>query len=238
MESEREKQKGAILAPMDGGTVSLDKVPDAVFSERILGDGCAIQPLDGRVYSPVDGTVSSVADARHAYGFLSEDGTEVLVHVGLETVSLEGKGFRVYVKEGDRVKRGQLVAEVDLALLKEKGLSSLTPVLICNVPAGSKVTVLGDNVRGGKDELLALERGDETSFAPSHQAEKSGTGDAPKRKKRFLNFDFLQKLGKVLIVVIAVMPAAGLAISICAVLAAVIGALIFPVEGKEDEQNG
>lgn len=229
MESERNKQKRRIIAPMDGKTVPLEQVPDTVFSDKVLGDGCAIFPSDGRIYSPVDGEVTSVADAGHAYGFLSSDGVEVLVHVGLETVSLGGKGFHVYAKVGSRVKRGELVAEVDLKLLEEKGLSPLTPVLICNASEGEMVGVLGESdrcesVRGGKDELLTL-----SPTEASAEAAVSSASGRKKKEKRGKGFDFLQKLGKVLIVVIAVMPAAGLAISLgklVAMLGADIGLLV------------
>ena len=82
MKSKQNKTKQAVLSPMRGRVIPLDEVPDSVFSDRILGDGCAVCPEDGKVYSPVDGTVTSVADSRHAYGFLSDDGQDVLVHVG------------------------------------------------------------------------------------------------------------------------------------------------------------
>ena len=103
MKSERANEKGTVRAPLKGRVVPLGEVPDPVFSDKILGDGCALLPEDGKIYSPVDGKVSSVAEAKHAYGFSAEDGTEVLVHVGLETVSLGGEGFTVHVKEGDPV---------------------------------------------------------------------------------------------------------------------------------------
>ncbi|MBQ8331960.1 MAG: PTS transporter subunit EIIC [Clostridia bacterium] len=211
---------------MDGKTVPLEQVPDTVFSDRILGDGCAILPSDGKIYSPVDGEITSVADAKHAYGFLSEDGMEVLVHVGLETVSLEGKGFRTYVKVGSRVKRGELIAEVDLKLLAERGISPMTPVLICNAPEGTKISVLAETVRGGKDGLLEICGHGETEVA---RTPDRGKKQKKERKERGAGFDFLQKLGKVLIVVIAVMPAAGLAISLgklVAMLGADVGALV------------
>lgn len=198
MKAEKQKKQKPILAPLDGRVIGLDEVSDPVFSDRILGEGCAILPTSGKVYSPVDGVVSSVADAKHAYGFLSDDGREILVHIGLETVSLGGEGFISLVRVGDRVRAGQLVAEVDLALLEKKKLSTVTPVLVCNAPEDVRVAVQGEIARAGKSALLLCER---------------VSKDSPK-KKRGINFDFLQKLGKVLMVVIAVMPAAGLAISL------------------------
>ena len=115
-----------VFAPMTGETVALEQVPDAVFSEKVLGDGLGLIPTDGKVYSPVDGEVASVAETLHAYGFSSDDGLEVLVHVGLDTVALKGEGFTSHVKVGDRVRVGDLVAEVDLDLLKSKGINTVT----------------------------------------------------------------------------------------------------------------
>lgn len=126
----KEMLKG-VYAPLNGKVVSLDEVPDPVFSGRVLGEGCAIIPTDGKIYSPVNGEVSSVAETLHAYGFTSEDDLEVLIHFGLETVGLKGEGFVAHVKEGDKVKVGDLIAEVDMNLLHEKELNTITPVLIC-----------------------------------------------------------------------------------------------------------
>ena len=125
------KDEIRILSPLSGRAVSLDEVPDPVFSDRVLGDGCAVIPTDGRIYSPVNGVVTSVAETGHAYGFLAEDGAEVLVHFGLETVALKGSGFTLHIKEGDRVKAGDLIAEADIQLLRESGAQLITPVLVC-----------------------------------------------------------------------------------------------------------
>lgn len=110
MSSEKEKSPSVVYAPLTGKAVLLDQVPDPVFSGKVLGDGIAIIPEDGRIVSPVDGQIESVAETGHAYGFSTEDGLELLVHVGLETVSLKGECFKVHVKEGDQVKKGDLVA--------------------------------------------------------------------------------------------------------------------------------
>jgi glucose-specific phosphotransferase system IIA component len=88
-----------ISAPVSGKIISLDNVPDTMFSDRILGDGIAIIPLDGKFVSPVNGEVTSVADSYHAYTFLTDDGLNILVHIGLETVSLKGEGFKPLVKK-------------------------------------------------------------------------------------------------------------------------------------------
>ncbi len=192
-----------IASPLRGTAVSLEQVPDPVFSERVLGDGCAVIPEDGKIYSPVDGVISSIADTNHAYGFSGDNGLEVLVHFGLETVALKGEGFTAHVKVGDRVKAGDLVAEADLALLTSRGINPITPVLICDGADAMDMEIhLGETEPSGMP-LITL-----TPQSLSVQEEPE-----PERKRTF-GFDSLQKLGKVLMAVIAVMPAAGLMISI------------------------
>jgi len=200
-----------IHSPLNGTVAALDSVPDPVFSEKVLGDGCAVLPTDGKIYSPVDGEISSIAETNHAYGFSADDGLEILVHFGLETVALKGEGFKPLVAVGDKVKKGDLVAEVDIALLKEKGINLITPVLVCDGADDLEMHVTSGSVKAG-DVLLSFGDAAEEPKqpeAPASEPEKS----AQKQKKGF-NFDFLQKLGKVLMTVIAVMPAAGLMISL------------------------
>ncbi|MBR6618536.1 MAG: PTS transporter subunit EIIC [Oscillospiraceae bacterium] len=196
-----------ILSPLDGRAVPLAEVPDPVFAEKVLGDGCAVIPTDGSIYSPVDGEITSVAETLHAYGIASDDGAEILVHVGLDTVKLQGRGFTSHVKVGDRVKKGDLIAEVDLALLLAEEINTMTPVLVYDGADGLDLQVQLGTVRHG-DSLLQL--GKAAEMPQEHTADAPGQGN----QKFRINFDLLQKLGKVLMVVIAVMPAAGLMISI------------------------
>ena len=200
-----------ICSPLNGKAVSLDSVPDPVFSDRVLGDGCAVIPSDGKIYSPVNGEISSIAETNHAYGFSSDDGLEVLVHFGLETVALKGNGFTPHVAVGDKVKIGDLVAEVDVELLKSKNINLITPVIVCDGADDLEMQVSDGTVKAG-DKLIAFaeEKEAETATEPAEEPVKK---EEPKKKKGF-NFDFLQKLGKVLMTVIAVMPAAGLMISL------------------------
>ncbi|MGN0609556.1 MAG: PTS transporter subunit IIBC [Oscillospiraceae bacterium] len=200
-----------ILSPVNGKAVPLDSVPDPVFADKVLGDGCGVIPSDGKIYSPVDGTVSSIADTKHAYGFTTDGGVDVLVHFGLETVSLHGEGFTSHVKEGDKVTAGQLVAEVDIELLKSKKLNTVTPVLICSGGEGLEITASLGEVKAGESVLLTLHKENEAAEDAPHKPKRQ---DKKEKRRLGLNFDFLQKLGKVLMVVIAVMPAAGLMISI------------------------
>ena len=100
-------KKTELLAPMTGRVIPLEKVPDAVFSQKTLGEGAAIMPEDGLVTAPCDGTIAYVPDTKHAIALTSTKGVEVLIHVGIDTVSLQGEGFDALVKEGDSVSRGQ-----------------------------------------------------------------------------------------------------------------------------------
>ena len=233
-ENESKKVPEVILAPLTGKAVPLSEVPDPVFSDKVLGDGVAIIPADGKIVSPVDGEISTVAETGHAYGFTSEGGQEILVHVGLETVSLNGECFKVYGKAGDKVKKGDLVAEVDLGYLKEKDINPITPVLLCSDTEGKELQYGEGEVEAGKSTVLTLAsnadnaRDESAESAETEKAEAGSTetdntskeniekteSEKNGKKKLNFNFDFLQKLGKVLMTVIAVMPAAGLMISL------------------------
>ncbi len=228
-----------IVSPVNGTAVLLEQVPDVVFADKILGDGMAVIPADGKFVSPVDGEVTSVADSLHAIGFQTEDGLDVLMHIGLDTVKLEGEGFTVSVKEGDKVKKGDAVAEVDLQFLSEKNLNPITPIIICDglddrtllyaegvMEAGKTIvcSVEAEDVTGVNDEkdVTAETISNEDSIItkvedeiPKKEATDEETKANQSSKKKFkINFDLLQKLGKVLMAVIAVMPAAGLMISL------------------------
>ncbi|MBE6850700.1 MAG: PTS IIBC subunit [Ruminococcus sp.] len=208
------KQIIRIASPLNGSAVPLEQVPDPVFAEKVLGDGCAVIPTDGNIYSPVDGEITSVAETAHAFGFASDDGVEVLVHFGLETVTLKGRGFTSHVKVGDRVKTGDLIAQVDMELLQAKGINPMTPVLIYDGAEGMDMQVHLGEVKQGESILMTL--GDAQPAPVQNESAPLETRPAPGQEKRkfSINFDLLQKLGKVLMVVIAVMPAAGLMISI------------------------
>lgn len=204
----------SILSPLNGTAVPLDQVPDPVFSQKIIGDGIAIRPSDGRIVSPVDGEVASVADTLHAYGLRTPDGLEVLVHFGLETVSLKGECFQCHVKVGDQVKAGDLLAQADMEALKEKQVDTITPVLICGGMAGRTMDQHTGPVTAGATPILHILENCEAEKAPEPKLKPQAPA-APKKKRSLpINFDLLQKLGKVLMTVIAVMPAAGLMISI------------------------
>ena len=203
-----------ILAPMSGQTVPLDQVPDEVFSQKVLGDGLAIIPQEGKIYSPVDGEISSVAETKHAYGFTSADGLEILVHFGLETVALKGQGFTPHVQEGDKVKAGDLVAEVDMELLKSKEINPITPVLVCDGADGMAMETASGQVKRGEAVITLTPEAAPAASSEPAKSELAKSEPVDTGKRLGVNFDFLQKLGKVLMTVIAVMPAAGLMLSV------------------------
>ena len=202
---ETAQERIQILAPAAGRAVPLEEVPDPVFSQKIIGDGIAVIPEDGRIVSPVTGEVVSVADTLHAYGFRTEEGLEILIHIGLETVALRGACFKALVKVGDKVQAGDPIAEVDLRFLEEKGISPITPILLCGGMEGKRLLYHEGACRAGESAVLTV--------LPAAQ-EPDGAGERSGEKKPSVNFDLLQKLGKVLMTVIAVMPAAGLMISL------------------------
>lgn len=121
-----------IYAPMAGQAVDISEVPDPTFSSGMMGNGIAIQPTDGKVCSPVNGTVDMMFDTGHAVSLVSDAGAEILIHVGLETVGLNGAPFTIKVKSGDKVKKGHVLMIADLDAIKAAGLPTITPVLICN----------------------------------------------------------------------------------------------------------
>ena len=203
-----------ILSPMTGEAVGLGEVPDPVFSQKIVGDGMAVIPSEGKLLSPVDGEIISVADTKHAYGLRTAEGLELLIHVGLETVHLNGECFQVFVKPGDKVKAGDLLAEVDMAYLKERGINPITPVLVCGGFQGQQLNAAAGPVQAGKTVLMELSEVTEATADNTEKAPVGADGKSDKKPHPNFNFDFLQKLGKVLMTVIAVMPAAGLMISL------------------------
>lgn len=122
----------SVTRPAQGRLVTLDEVPDPMFAARSLGDGFAVEPVDGVFASPVDGELIVVAETGHAFGVRADSGAELLVHVGIDTVALGGEGFTVLRAVGDRVAAGDPVVEVDLDVVAPRVPSMLTPVVVTN----------------------------------------------------------------------------------------------------------
>ena len=126
------KPMNEFYAPVAGNAVPVSQVPDPTFAEELLGKGIAIEPTEGKVYAPCDATVDMMFDTGHAVSLIADFGAEVLIHVGLETVSLGGKHFTIHAKNGDKVKKGDLLMEFDLEAIKAEGFNTITPMLVCN----------------------------------------------------------------------------------------------------------
>ncbi len=124
---------GEIVSPLMGKAIALSDVPDETFAAGVLGEGAAVEPSDGKVIAPADGVVSSLFDTNHAIGLTLDGGAEVLIHVGINTVELNGEGFTAHVKEGDRITKGQTLITFDKAAIEAKGYNTVTPVIVSNV---------------------------------------------------------------------------------------------------------
>jgi len=123
---------GILYAPVPGEVITLAEVEDDAFSSGVLGPGLAIIPSAGEVYAPCGGTLTTLPSSGHAVGITTPNGAEILIHVGMDTVSLKGEGFTPVVKEGKQVEKGQLLLRFDMDFIKSKGLSTVTPVVIAN----------------------------------------------------------------------------------------------------------
>lgn len=148
-------QRHEIKAAADGEVIPVSDVPDEVFAGGALGQGVAVIVTDGMVYAPVDGEIFTVADTLHAYGIATEDGLELLVHIGINTVELGGEGFTAKVKVGDKVRTGQLLCEVDMNLMKEKDIRMHTPILMTNADECGEIELLPDKTaKAGKTTVI------------------------------------------------------------------------------------
>ena len=136
-----ECKPGVVYCPVEGTVIPMEQIPDETFAAGVLGDGCGVQPAVGRVVAPFDGEVTTVAESKHAIGLASPDGMELLIHVGINTVEMNGEGFVLHCAEGDQVKAGQLLLEFDIDRIKQGGYSTTTAVLVTNSEDLGPVTV-------------------------------------------------------------------------------------------------
>lgn len=135
-----------ITSPVPGKVVSITEVPDETFSSGMLGKGFAVEPSEGKVYAPFDGECTTIFETLHAMGLTSDQGVSLLIHVGLETVSLDGKPFTAHIKSGDPIKKGQLLLEFDMDEIRAAGCPTITPVLVANEAEVGEVTVEHDRI--------------------------------------------------------------------------------------------
>lgn len=152
--------KGDIVigAPVAGKLVSIKEVSDPTFGDEILGKGAAIIPSDGRVYAPVDGKVATVFPTGHAIALVGSDGEEILIHVGLDTVKLNGKYFTIHVEGEQQIKKGELLLEADLDQISAAGYDIITPIVVCNTDDFTQVQpeTPGEVKQG--DDILKLQK--------------------------------------------------------------------------------
>ncbi|MBQ0097692.1 MAG: PTS transporter subunit EIIC [Oscillospiraceae bacterium] len=156
-ESTKESGEPIVLySHMNGKIVKLDDVEDEVFSARVLGDGIAIEPIEGKLFAPCDATVENVADTAHAVSLSTESGCEILLHIGIDTVKLNGKHFSVKVKDGEKVQKGDLLVEFDIEKIKEEGFKTTTPIIILNTDDYSDIQKVEiSNINVG-DKILEI----------------------------------------------------------------------------------
>ncbi|WP_027409335.1 PTS glucose transporter subunit IIA [Anoxybacteroides tepidamans] len=151
------RKEETIFAPLSGRVIDIEQVPDPTFSQKLVGEGVAFEPAEGMVVSPVNGEIIQLFHTKHAIGIRSETGLEILIHIGLETVMLNGEGFTAHVQVGERVKVGDRLITFDLDLIKEKAASSITPVVITNydmVQSMEKLSV--SEAKAGMDLLMRI----------------------------------------------------------------------------------
>ncbi|MDD3224579.1 MAG: PTS glucose transporter subunit IIA [Clostridium sp.] len=152
------KKTYEIIAPISGRVIDLKDVPDKVFSQKMAGDGIAIEPTGDTLKAPADGTLSLVFKTSHAIGITLDNGIELLIHVGIDTVELNGSGFKMLIEEGSKVKRGQEILKIDRDFITKEGYSLVTMILISNM---DKVKIIeeniGDYVEGGLDKVFNYE---------------------------------------------------------------------------------
>ncbi|CAM3576205.1 MULTISPECIES: PTS glucose transporter subunit IIA [Vibrio] len=145
-----------IIAPLSGEIINIEDVPDVVFAEKIVGDGIAIKPSGDKMVAPVNGTIGKIFETNHAFSIESEDGIELFVHFGIDTVELKGEGFSRIAEEGQAVKAGDTIIEFDLGLLQEKAKSTLTPVVISNMDEIKELNKLSGSVVVGETPVLRV----------------------------------------------------------------------------------
>ncbi len=160
---EEEKPSGKVVktemiySPVNGTAADISEAPDEAFAGRMMGEGAMVVPQEQTVYAPADGEVSFVFDTKHAIGFETAEGTALLLHMGIDTVNLGGKGFEVLVKDGDKVKKGDILMKLDLGFLKANAPSLASPVLCTELAQNQKVRLIKSGAIGAGEELLAVD---------------------------------------------------------------------------------
>lgn len=145
-----------LISPMSGEALTISEVPDQVFSQKMMGDGFAIKPYEGKVVSPVNGKILNIFPTKHAIGIQADNGLEILIHIGIDTVKLQGEGFTQIAEEGQTVKKGDLLMEFDLDYISENATSTITPVIFTNLEEGKSIEVQEGKIALNQTEFVAI----------------------------------------------------------------------------------
>ena len=151
-------QRKTVLTPIRGKVLAQADIPDETFAQGILGPGCGIEPTGKTVYAPFDGTVEQVASTLHAVGLTSEDGIEILIHVGMDTVEMQGNGFKALVKVGDKVKAGTPLLKVDLEAIRAAGHPTATALIVTNADDLPEMQIVGGGIVAAGAPLFKFEK--------------------------------------------------------------------------------
>lgn len=146
-ENEKNNSSVSYIQPLEGKLVSIEEVPDPVFAQKMMGDGIAVIPENGVLVAPCDGQIINVFPTKHALSLTDKNGKEILIHVGLDTVALKGEGFTSYVQDGEKVKQGQKLMEIDFDSIKDRVPSIITPMVFTNLGEGEKVSIEGKEIK-------------------------------------------------------------------------------------------
>lgn len=152
-----ETEPGKVYAPVSGRYIPLQQIPDPVFAEGVMGPGCGIEPMEGTLYAPADGVIVSVAVTGHAVGMKLENGAEVLMHIGMDTVKMQGQGFKVLVKENEHVKCGQALVKFELETIKKAGYPTITAFIVTNADEFKEIDLKIEREYSAKEEFGKVE---------------------------------------------------------------------------------
>jgi glucose-specific phosphotransferase system IIA component len=154
----KEPLAGVIYATQDGNILPIEEIPDEVFASKVLGNGICILPSNGRVYAPVEGVIESIADSNHAFGITALDGADIMIHIGVNTVELSGRGFKPMVHLDQRVKAGDLLCQIDIPLIQKAGYAVHTAVLLTNLDTFKIVEFCYGDAAGGKTAAFRYQK--------------------------------------------------------------------------------
>lgn len=150
------KNKDNIIAPINGKLLELSEVPDKVFSQKIMGEGFGIKSIDGEILSPVDGIIKRVFDTKNALVIKTDEGLEIFIHLGIDAAKLEGKGFEVFVSQGQKIKAGDNIINMDLDFIRNNAKSDIGTIIFTNLDENKKIKVLAGNVTAKETKRIFI----------------------------------------------------------------------------------